>query len=329
MSSNFGQILGVAFGLLVPWFAAAAQGATKVPRIGYRTAAYLSAITNRTAAFQQGLREFGYVDGKTINIEWRSAEEKFDRLPALAVDLVRLKVDVIVTGGEAATRPAKEASSTIPIVMTQDDDPIRTGFVISLARPGGNITGLSTLSPERSAKRLELLKEIVSGLSRVAVFGTSTEPSNARELKEIELAAGTLGIKLQYRDVLSLGDFETAFRAAAKERAQAILMNVSGPISNPHRKEIAELAVRHRLPVIYGRSEPVEAGGLMSYGVSVDDLDRRAALFVDKILKGAKPAELPVEQPTKFEFIINMKAAKQIGVTIPPHLLARADKVIR
>jgi putative ABC transport system substrate-binding protein len=298
-------------------------------RIGYLTGAHLSTISNRTEAFRQGLRELGYVERKNIVIEWRAAEGKLDRLPALAAELVRLKVDVIVTGGEAATRPAKEATASVPIVMTQDDDPVGTGFVASLARPGGNITGLSTLAPERSTKRLELLKEIVPGLARVAVFGTSTEPSNARELKEIERAAGALGIKRQYRDVLSFKDVELAFQAAVKERAGAILMGVSGPITNPHRKEIADLAVKGRLPVIYGRRESVEAGGLMSYGVNVDDLDRRAATFVDKILKGAKPADLPVEQPKKFEFIINLKAAKQIGLTIPPNVLARADRVIR
>ena len=309
--------------------AAEAQQAKKVPRVGYLTGAYLSAIVNRTEASRQGLRELGYVEGKNIVIEWRSAESKLDRLPALAAELVRLKVDVIVTGGAAATRPAKEATATIPIVMTQDDDPVATGLVASLARPGGNITGLSTLAPERGGKRLELLKEIVSGLSRVAVFGTSTEPSNAQMLKEIERDASALGIKLQYRDVLSLKDIENAFRAAAKERAGAVLWDVSGPISNPHRREIADFAVKSRLPVIYGRREPVEAGGLMSYGVSVDDLDRRAATYVDKILKGAKPADLPVEQPKKFEFIINLKTAKQIGLTIPPNVLARADKVIR
>ena len=315
--------------LLAPCSSAQAQQPTKVPRIGYLSGGSLSSQLYRHEAFRQGLRELGYVEGKNIVIEWRFAEGKLDRLPALAAELVRLKVDVVITGGEAATRPVKEAIATIPIVMTQDDDPVGTGFVTSLARPGGNITGLSTLAPERSTKRLELLKEIVSGLSRVAVFGTSTEPSNARALKEIELAAGALGIKLQYRDVLSLKDVEIAFQAAVKERAGAVLMEVSGPISGPHRKEIAEIAVKSRLPVIYGRREPVEAGGLMSYGVSVDDLDRRAATYVDKILKGAKPADLPVEQPKKFEFIINLKAAKQIGLTIPPNVLVRADKVIR
>ena len=316
--------------LLLPLcFSAGAQQPKKIPRVGYLTGSYLSAITNRTEAFRQGLRELGYVEGKNIVIEWRSAEGKFDRLPALAAELLHLKVDVIVTGGEAATRPAKEATASIPIVMTQDDDPVGTGFVVSLARPGGNITGLSTLAPERSGKRIELLKEIVPGLSRVAVFGTSTEPSNAQGLREIGLGARALGIKLQYRDVLSLKDVEIAFQAAVKEQAGAVLMEVSGPITAPHRKEIAELAVKSRLPVIYGRREPVEAGGLMSYGADPRDLQRRIPGYVDRILKGAKPGDLPVEQPKKFEFIINLKAAKQIGLTIPPNVLARADKVIR
>ena len=315
--------------LLALCSSADAQQPTKIPRIGYLTGARLIAIANRTEAFRQGLRELGYVEGKNIVIEWRSGEGNFGSLPALAAELVRLKVEVIVTGGEAATRPAKEATTSIPIVMTQDDDPVGTGFVASLARPGGNITGLSTLAPERSGKRLELLKEIVPGLSRVAVFGTSTEPSNARVLKEIELAAGALGIKLRSMDVLSLQDIEITFQSAVKERAGAVLWDVSGPITTSRRKEVADIAVKSRLPVIFGRRESVEAGGLMSYGVSVDDLDRRAATYVDKILKGTKPADLPVEQPKKFEFIINLKAAKQIGLTIPPNVLARADRVIK
>ena len=246
----------------------------------------------------------------------------------LVAELLRLEVDLIVTSGGGPTRVAKEATATIPIVMAQDNDPIANGFVASLARPGGNITGLSTLAPELSGKRIELLKEMVPRLSRVAVFGTSTDPSNAQVLKEIELDAGALGIKLQYRDVQSLKDIENAFRAAAKERASAVLMDVSGNITNPHRREIAELAVKSRLPAIYSRREPVEAGGLMSYGVSVNDLDRRVATYVDKILKGAKPADLPVEQPKKFEFMINLKAAKQIGLTIPPNVLEeRRDEI--
>jgi putative tryptophan/tyrosine transport system substrate-binding protein len=306
---------------------AEAQQPAKVPRIGWLTGGGVSAEASE--AFRQGLRELGYVEGKNIVIEWRAAEGKRDRVSALADELVRLKVDVIVTGGATDTRAAKAATVTIPIVMTNDGDPVGSGFVASLARPGGNITGLSTLSPEISGKRLELLKEIVPKLSRVAVFGTSTSASNVRELKEVELAAGALGVKLQYLDVLASKDFETAFLAAAKQRSDAALMNVSGGIMGFQRKNVLELAVKNRLPVTYHRREYVEAGGLMSYGVNVLDLDRRAATYVDKILKGAKPADIPVEQPTKFEFIINLKAAKQIGLTIPPNVLARADKVIR
>jgi putative ABC transport system substrate-binding protein len=213
--------------------------------------------------------------------------------------------------------------------MTFDDDPVGNGFVVSLARPGRNITGLSTLSPEISGKHLEILKEIVPRLSRVAVFGTSTRRVSAQAFEETELAAGALGVKLQYLDVVSPKDIETAFRAAGKGRAEAVLMLVAGFVANPQRKEIAELAAKHRLPAIYTRAEYVESGGLMSYGASITDLDRRAATYVDKILKGAKPADLPVEQAKKFEFVINLKAAKQIGLTIPPNVLVRADKVIR
>jgi putative ABC transport system substrate-binding protein len=310
-------------------FSVEAQQPRKVPRIGYLTGASFSAISNRREEFLQGLRDLGYVEGKNILIEWRSSEGKIDGLPALAAELVRLKVDVIVTGGSSATRPAKEATLTIPIVMTQDNDPVGTGFVASLAQPGGNVTGLSTRRPEISGKRLELLKEIVPRLSRVAFFGTSTEPANAQSLRETESAAGALGVKLQYLDILVPKDFESAFQAAGKGRADSVLMLVSGPIANTHRKEIAELAVKSRRPAIYPRTESVEAGGLMSYGVSITDLDRRAATYVDKILKGAKPADLPVEQPKRFEFLINLKAAKHIGLTIPPNVLARADRVIK
>jgi ABC-type uncharacterized transport system substrate-binding protein len=307
---------------------AQAQQPTKIPRIGYLTNAFLSALEARTEAFRQGLRELGYVEGKNIVIEYRSAEGKPDRLPALAAELVRLKVDVIVTTGASVTRAAKEATVTIPIVMTNDNDPVGNRFVASLARPGGNITGLVTLSPELSGKRLELLKETVPRLSRVAVFGTSTTPGNAQVLKETELAAGALGVKLQYLDVLGPKDIETAFRAASKKRAEAVLL-LGSPVLNSQRTKLAELAVKSRLPAIYNFLEFVEAGGLMTYGVSRNDLARRAATYVDKILKGAKPADLPVEQPTKFEFIINLKAAKQIGLTIPPNVLVRADRVIK
>jgi putative tryptophan/tyrosine transport system substrate-binding protein len=305
------------------------QSQTKIPRIGYLIAASLPAGSGRIEAFRQGLRELGYLEGKNIVIEWRSAEGKFDRLPALAAELVRLKVDVIVTAGPIPTRAAKDATSTMPIVMTQDPDPIGTGFVASLARPGGNITGLSTLAPELSGKRLELMKEVIPTLSHVAVIGTSTVPGNAQSLREVELAAKAFGVKLQYLDVLDPKDIETAFRAASKGRADAVLMMVAGGVANSQRTQIAELAVKSRLPVIYTGREQVEVGGLMSYGTNIADLDRRAATYVDKILKGGKPADLPVEQPIKFEFIVNLKAAKQIGLTIPPNVLVRADKVIR
>jgi ABC-type uncharacterized transport system substrate-binding protein len=313
--------------LLALCFPAEAQQPTKIPRIGYLTADSRSAHADvRAEAFREGLRELGYVEGRNIVIEWRNAEGKLDRLPALAAELVRLKVDVIVTGGPTATRPVKEATSTIPVVMTQDSDPVGNGFVASLARPGGNITGLSNLAQEISGKRLELLKEIVPKLSRVAVLGVSTNPGNSQSLRETELAAGALGVQIQYLDIRDSKDIDAALRTASKGRADAVLvLNFPGNIS----RGIPDLAVKNRLPAIYYNSTIVDGGGLMSYGASINDLDRRAATYVDKILKGTKPADLPVEQPKKFEFIINLKAAKQIGLTIPPNVLARADRVIK
>jgi len=307
---------------------AEAQQPTKIPPIGYLTTPLLSANAARVEAFRQGLRELGYVEGKNIVIEWRSAEGKLDRAPALAAELVRLKLDVIVTGGPQSTRAAKEATITIPIVMAFDNDPVGNGFVASLARPGGNITGLSTLYPEISGKQLELLKEIVPRLSRLAVFGNSTHPGNAQALKETELAAGALAVQLQYLDVRDPKDIETAFRAASKGRADAVLV-LENAVLTSHRKQLVELAVKSRLPAIYPQTEYMEAGGLIYYGTNTPDLFRRAATYVDKILKGAKPADLPVEQPKKFEFIINLKTAKQIGLTISPNVLARADKMIK
>ena len=309
-------------------FSADAQQPTTIPRIGFLITSSPSVIAPRMDAFRQGLRELGYVEGKNIVIERRHAEGKLDRLPTLAAELVRLNVDVIITSGPTATRPAKGATSTIPIVMTFDDDPVGSGFVASLARPGGNITGLSTLAPEISGKQLELLKEIVPRLNRVAVIGTSTRQGTAQSLKELELAAGAFAVKVQYLDIPNPQDIETAFRAAGKERADALLV-LQSPVFNAQRAQIADLALKSRLPATYPRREFVEDGGLMSYGASISDLDRRAATYVDKILKGTKPADLPVEQPTKFEFIVNLRAAKQIGLTIPPNVLARADKVIK
>jgi len=306
-----------------------AQQSTKIPRIGYLSGGFASSGAPRIDGFRQGLGALGYVEGKNIVIESRHAEGKPDRIPALAAELVRLKVEVIVTGGGGgATRAAKEATKTIPIVMAGDVDPVGQGAVTSLARPGGNVTGLSTLTPEISGKRLELLKEIVPKLSRVAVLGTSTGPSTARLLKEVEPAAVASRVKLQFLDVQSSKDIETAFRAATKGRAEGVLV-LTGPVLNAQREQIADLAAKNRLPAIFPFPEYVEAGGLMSYSANIIDLYWRAATYVDKILKGAKPADLPVEQPQKFEFIINLKAAKQIGLTIPPNVLARADRVIK
>jgi putative ABC transport system substrate-binding protein len=314
--------------LLALCLSAEAQQPAKIPRIGYLAGTKPSTYPARVAAFRQGLRELGYVEGKNIVVEFRYAEGKADRERELAAELANLKVDVIVTTGPTVTRAAKEATVTIPIVFAQDGDPVASGFVASLARPGGNITGLSTLAPELSGKRLELLKEIVPKLSRVTVIGTSTEPGNAQLLKEMELAAEALKVKLQYLDILSSKDIETAFRAAADGRADGVVM-LGSAVFNTHRIQIVELAVKSRLPATYTRPEYVEDGGLMTYGPSINDLFRRAATYVDKILKGAESADLAVEQPKKFEFIINLKAAKQIGLTIPPNVLARADKVIR
>ena len=306
---------------------AEAQQPARVPRIGYLSATSPSAISDRTEAFRQRLSELGYVEGKNIVIDYRYAEGKLDRLPALAAELVRLKVDVIVTAGPSPTRPAKEATSIIPIVMAFDNDPVGNGFVASLAHPGGNI-GLSTLRPELSGKQVELLKEIIPRLARVVILGTSTSPGYAQHLREIELAAGALKVKLQYLDVLNPKDIETAFRAAGKGRADAVLVQ-STPVLFSQRRQTTDLAVKNRLPAIYDTTEFLEDGGLMSYGANRSDLFRRAAVYVDKILKGAKPADLPLEQPTKFELVINLKTAKQIGLTIPPNVLARADKVIK
>lgn len=319
--------------LVMPLFLACvqateAQQPKHVARVGYLTATSLGAIAPRTEAFRQGLRDLGYIEGKNIIIEQRHADGKLERLPGLAAELVQLNVDVIVSAGPADTRAAKERTKTIPIVMAQDSDPIGNGFIASLARPGGNITGLATLAPEVSGKRLQLLKETIPKLGRAAVFGRSTRPGNAKALTEVELAAGTLGVRLQYFDIDDLKSLGVAFQAAKMGRADGVLV-LEAPIFINQRIKIAELAAKSTLPAIYSRSENVEAGGLMSYGVSITDLFRRSATYVDKILKGANPAELPIEQPTKFELVINLKTAKQIGLTIPPNLLARADKVIR
>jgi len=319
-------IVAALFRLCIP---ASAQQPGKIPRIGYLGAASYGANRARVQAFRQGLREAGYIEGNNIVIEYRFAEGQRDNVAALAAELVGLKIDVIVTGGSTATRPAKAATSTIPIVMTNDADPVGDGFVASLARPGGNVTGLTTLSLQLSGKRLELLKETVPRLARVAVLGNLTTGNNAQALKELDLTAAALGVKLQYLDVQASKDLESSFHSAAMGRVDAVLWLSSTVLIDRRGQAAADLAVKGRLPTIYYRPELVDDGGLMSYSTSLNDLSRRAAVYVDKILKGAKPADLPVEQPTKFELVINLKTAKQIGLTIPPNVLARADRVIK
>jgi putative ABC transport system substrate-binding protein len=318
---------------LCPWLFALsvsvhAQQPGKIPRIGLQTDAPVSAVAARIEGFRQGLRELGYIEGKNIIIEWRSAEGKPERRSEIAAELVSLKPDVIVSSGPTVTRVLREATSTIPIVMAQDTDPVGSGFVASLARPGGNITGLSALAPEMSGKQLELLKQIMPKLSRVAIIGNSTNPGDAQTLRETVLAAGAYEIYLRYLDIQDVKEIEPVIRAAAKGRADA-LMVLGNPALNLQRKQVIDIVTKHRLPATYARPEYVEAGGLMTYGTNYPELFRRAATYVDRIIKGAKPADLPVEQPKKFELIINLKAAKQIGLTIPGRVLERADKVIK
>jgi len=305
-----------------------AQQLRRVPRIGFLSSRSPDAEKSRLAAFQQGLQKLGYSAGKNILIEQRYAAGKFDRLPDLAAELVGLKVDVLVTTGTPAAHAAKNATSTIPIVIGNAGDPVGTGLVASLARPGGNVTGLSVLNTELSGKRLELLKEVVPTASRVAVLLNPANSINPLQLKEIQSAAPALGVTLHSLEVKGTDDIDRAFTAMKKERTGALIV-LGDPLLETHRTRIAELAVKSQLPAIYSLAPYVEAGGLMSYWTNFDDLYRRAATYVDKILKGSKPADLPVEQPTKFEFVINLKAAKQIGLTIPPNVLARADRVIR
>ena len=305
-----------------------AQPPAKSPRIGYLNASSATSAASRVEAFRQGIRELGYVEGKNVVVEYRFADGNLDRLGQLLAELVQLNVDIIVSGGPTVTRPAKAATSTIPIVMGFDDDPVGSGFVASLARPAGNITGLSTLAPEISGKQLEILKEIIAKLSRVAVLGSSTRSGTSLSLKEMELAGAAFKVQIQYLDIQESKDIETAFGAAMKGHADAILV-LGSPVLNLRRTQIINLAVKNRMPGVYAQPEFIDAGGLMYYGPSFAEIFRRAATYVDKILKGAKPADLPVEQPKKFEFIINLKAARQIGLTIPPNVLARADKVIK
>ena len=300
----------------------------KLIRIGILVAGPASAVSTRVEAFRRGLRERGYVEGKNIAIEYRYGEGKPERMSELAAELVRLKVNVIVTAGSQATRPAKEATHTIPIVMANDNDPVGSGFIASLAKPGGNVTGLANLTTELSGKQVELLKEIRPKLSQLAVLRDLTEPGNPQAVRETDLAAQAYRLERQYLDVRVPPDIEPAMLAASKKSTEALLVLPSA-VFNQYRKQIVDLALNNRWPGMYPRAEYVEEGGLMTYGSSTTDVFRRAAIFVDKILKGAKPGDIPVEQPIKFDLVLNLKTAKQIGLTIPPNVLARADRVIR
>ena len=320
----------VSGGLLAAPFAAEAQPAGKVPRVGYLSPGSRSdpLRQRRFEAFRQGLRELGYVEGHNIVIESRWAEGKYDRYPALAADLVRLKVDVIVAVGGRATQDAQQATRTIPIVMSVVIDPLGSGLVASLARPGGNVTGLTIMASDLVGKQLELLKEVVPKVSRVALLWNPANPGSAPQLREAEAAARALGVRLQTLEARDPQEIDSAFAAMTRERAGALLILPDAIFGN-QRRQIAELAAKRRLPSLLGVGEYAEAGGLMTYSANNLDLERRAATFVDKILKGAKPADLPIEQPSKFELSINLKTAKALGLTIPPSLLRRADEVIQ
>ena len=317
--------------LLAAPLAGEAQQAAKVARIGY-LAGSLAGGPHLHEAFRQGLRDLGYVEGRNVVIEYRSAEGKVERLPALAAELVALKVDVIfVGGGTRSALAAMQATKTIPIVFASVADPVASGLVTSLARPGGNVAGLSNLTPELVGKCLEQLTQAVPGVSRVAVLwlpGALGERTETDMLKGADVAARALGVRLQFVEARGPADFDRAFSDITRARAGALTALPSRMFFN-ERRRLVDLAAKNRLPAVYPQREFVDAGGLMSYGPDLDDLYRRAATYVDKILNGAKPADLPVEQPTKFEFVINLKTAKALGLTIPPSLLGRADEVVQ
>ncbi len=307
---------------------AEAQQAAKIPRIGILSPFDRSSAAREVEAFRRGLRELGYAEGSNIAIEYRFAEGKFDRLPDLATELVHLNVAVIVTSGTLGVQAARSTTTTIPIVMAAVGDPVGSGFVASLAHPGGNVTGLSLLDTELSAKRLELLREAVPGLARMGVLWSPANPGMTLQFNMVQDTAQPLGLQIQNLQVRDPSAFEGAFQAASNKRVGALLV-FAQPFTLRHRTQIVDLAGKSRLPAIYTSRSFVDAGGLMAYGASPPDLYRRAATYVDKILKGAKPADLPVEQPTRFELVINMKTAKALGLTIPPSVLIRADELIQ
>ncbi len=321
-------IVTLALSLLAAPIAAEAQAPAKVPRIGFLGAVWPTDDTDRLEAFRQGLRELGYVEGQNIVIEYRFGEGRPERLPALAAELVRLKVDVIVTGGPSAHEAAKQATSTIPIVVAVTGDPVAAGLVASVARPGGNITGLASMAPELVGKQLELLKEVAPKVSRVAVLRNPSNQGHPFVLRQAEGAARALGVQLHILQARTPPEIEAAFAAMSRQRAGGVLVLRDG-LFIAQRTQIAALAAKNRLPAMYGLREEAEAGGLMAYGASVPHMYRRAATYVDKILKGAKPADLPVEQPTRFELVINMKTAKALGIKFPQSILIRADQVIQ
>jgi putative ABC transport system substrate-binding protein len=307
---------------------AEAQQPTKIPRIGFLGSLSASlADQSRVEGLRLGLRQLGYIEGENILIEYRYADGNPERLPGLAAELVALKVNILIARGAPAAHAAKNATSTIPIVMGNVADPVGTGLVASLARPGGNITGLSDFNSDIITKRLELIKEVIPTVSRIAVLSNPANPTNPPQLKEVEAVAPALGMTLLSLEIKGVDDIERAFTAMRKQRTGALFI-IGGGAGN-HGTHIAETAVKNRLPTSWAASTAVETGGLMSYGTNFADLYRRAAIYVDKILKGAKPADLPIEQPTKFELVINLRTAKQIGLTIPANVLARADKVIK
>jgi len=308
---------------------AAAQQPKKIAKIGYLFASTPAATAKNVEAFRQGLRERGHVEGKTFVLELRYGEARAERFPDLARELVGLKVDVIVVSTDAAIAAVKRETQTIPIVMALSNDPVGTGFVASLARPGGNVTGVTSISPELSGKRLELLKEVVPGLSRVAFLWNPDVRGAVLDYKETEGAASSLRLQLLSVEVSRAEDLDRAFSAVTKDHSQALIMPAANPVGFANRSQIASFAQKNRLPSMYAQKEYVDAGGLMSYGPSTTDLWRRAATFVDEILKGTKPADLPMEQRRKFELVVNLKTAKQIGLTVPPNVLARADTVIK
>jgi putative tryptophan/tyrosine transport system substrate-binding protein len=309
-------------------FSVYAQQANKIPRIGFLGNSTAALEANLVGPFREGLRDLGYVEGRNILIEYRWAEGKYDRFPALIAELLALNVDLIVTAGTPATQAFQKTKAAIPLVMVAVGDPVGTGIIASLNRPGGNITGLTSISPELEGKRIELLREVVPKLSHIAVMWNPANAYHESENREAQAAAAALRIKVLFLGVKDEGDFEAAFGQILKQRPEALLV-LAGRVFLHNRARIMDFAVQKRLAGIYAYVELVEAGGLMSYGPSYADMHRRAAMYVDKILKGAKPTDLPVERPLKFELVINLKAAKQIGLTIPPNVLARADRVIK